>query len=204
MNTDLCPLCETGNLAEEIFSQNFRYRGVDLRVDGLNGLVCSECGERTLLADHVKFNSTLIARAKRVNVDLRRMNSRYLSSAEIRAVRERLELTQAEAARAFGGGPNAFSKYERGEVIQSEPMDILLRLASECGAAKDWLWERAGLKARPSAGSAWESLVDATKAFEAYRPLLSQKRFNDLLTETAINDKNWFDVADQVVACGVR
>jgi hypothetical protein len=38
-----------------------------------------------------------------------------------------LDLTQANAAEIFGGGQNAFSKYERGEVVQSLAMDRILR-----------------------------------------------------------------------------
>jgi HTH-type transcriptional regulator/antitoxin MqsA len=36
----------------------------------------------------------------------------------------------------FGGGLNAFSKYERGEVIQSEAMDKLIRVS--CRYAEAW------------------------------------------------------------------
>ena len=47
----------------------------------------------------------------------------------IRAIRLRLGLTQAEAGRVFGVGPNAFDKYERGEITRSEPTKRLLELA---------------------------------------------------------------------------
>jgi HTH-type transcriptional regulator/antitoxin MqsA len=49
----------------------------------------------------------------------------------IRAIRLRLDLTQAEAGRVFGVGPNAFDKYERGEITPSEPTKRLLKLALE-------------------------------------------------------------------------
>jgi len=39
-------------------------------------------------------------------------------------------LSQREASELFGGGPNAFSKYERGEIIQSKSTDVLMRLVS--------------------------------------------------------------------------
>lgn len=45
-----------------------------------------------------------------------------------RRARRTLGLSQEEAARLFGGGRNAFSKYERGEVAQSVAMDRLIRL----------------------------------------------------------------------------
>jgi HTH-type transcriptional regulator/antitoxin MqsA len=40
-------------------------------------------------------------------------------------VRERLNLTQQEAARVFGGGPNAFSRYESGK---TKPPVALVKL----------------------------------------------------------------------------
>ena len=36
--------------------------------------------------------------------------------------------TQKKAGELFGGGPKAFSKYERGEAIQNKSLDILMRL----------------------------------------------------------------------------
>jgi len=51
--------------------------------------------------------------------------------AVIRAIRLRLALTQEEAGRVFGVGPNAFDKYERGEITPSEPTKRLLKLALE-------------------------------------------------------------------------
>ena len=42
-----------------------------------------------------------------------------------------MKLTQEEAAKVFGGGVNAFSKYERGEVTQSAAMDKLIRVAAD-------------------------------------------------------------------------
>lgn len=49
----------------------------------------------------------------------------------IRAIRLRLQLKQEEAGRVFGVGPNAFDKYERGEITPSEPTKRLLKLALE-------------------------------------------------------------------------
>lgn len=53
------------------------------------------------------------------------------SPALVRAMRLRLELTQEEAGRVFGVGPNAFDKYERGEITPSEPTKRLFKLALE-------------------------------------------------------------------------
>lgn len=47
---------------------------------------------------------------------------------EVRRVRRRLRLSQQRAGLLLGGGPNAFHKYEKGEVVVSRPMAQLLRL----------------------------------------------------------------------------
>jgi putative zinc finger/helix-turn-helix YgiT family protein len=53
-----------------------------------------------------------------------------LSPLEIKAIRELCGLSQQEAARAFGGGPKAFEKYESGEITPSSAMVRLLLLAA--------------------------------------------------------------------------
>ncbi len=47
---------------------------------------------------------------------------------EIRRIRRKLGLSQAAAARLTGGGHNAFSRYERGEVAPLPAVINLLRL----------------------------------------------------------------------------
>jgi HTH-type transcriptional regulator/antitoxin MqsA len=61
-----------------------------------------------------------------------------LTGAEILALRKRYGLTQPQAARLFGGGPVAFSKYENDDVAHSEAMDKLLRLVLRSETA---FWE---------------------------------------------------------------
>ena len=51
-----------------------------------------------------------------------------MGPAEVRAIRERLGLSQAEAGELLGGGPRAFTKYEAGTVKPSAAIVTLLRL----------------------------------------------------------------------------
>ena len=53
-----------------------------------------------------------------------------LTPEQIRSVRKRLKLSQREAGRLIGGGPNAFQKYESGDVLLSKAADTALRLLS--------------------------------------------------------------------------
>ena len=54
--------------------------------------------------------------------------SEEMSPQEIRAIREMLALTQAEAGEIIGGGPRAFTKYEAGTVKPAASVINLLRL----------------------------------------------------------------------------
>jgi HTH-type transcriptional regulator/antitoxin MqsA len=49
-------------------------------------------------------------------------------SAELARIRKKLKLTQLEAARITGGGPNAFSRYERGKARPLPAVTNLFRL----------------------------------------------------------------------------
>jgi HTH-type transcriptional regulator/antitoxin MqsA len=46
----------------------------------------------------------------------------------VRRIRKRLKLTQKEAGRIIGGGPNAFQKYETGEILVSKAITSALLL----------------------------------------------------------------------------
>jgi HTH-type transcriptional regulator / antitoxin MqsA len=119
----ICPICDEGTLRTSTHALDVNHRGQTIRVDGLVHSVCSECGADPVLPDQARRNHTIIA-------DARRATEGLLTSTQIRAIRTKLSLSQARASELFGGGANAFSKYERGEVAQSVPMDRLLRVAN--------------------------------------------------------------------------
>ena len=58
-----------------------------------------------------------------------------LSPSDIRSIRRRLNLSQADAGEVIGGGPRAFQKYESGTVRPSASVVRLLRLLDENPAA---------------------------------------------------------------------
>lgn len=146
-NGDVCPICEAGSLSLSSYVDHFNHRSSSVEVKDLIGWVCGACGERTIDSAQIKSNQKKIAIAKREFADLSRPRE-LLASTQIRALRVSLGFTQSEASRVFRGGRNAFSKYERGETIQSEPMDLLLRLAADVPEATLWLCEKAGLSIR--------------------------------------------------------
>lgn len=142
----VCPLCDQGTLIPRTYGDDFKHHDGTIRVEGLEYCECDHCGADPVLKDQVRRNHRRIADAKRRADGL-------LSGEDILGIRARLELSQQEAAQLFGGGANAFSKYERGDVIQSVPMDRLLRLVAAHPELVDELCALAGIEAPASPDS---------------------------------------------------
>lgn len=154
----ICPVCEEGHLHEDHFAGDFKHGNQMVHVDDLECYRCDVCGADPVMEDQIRRNHLKVADAKR------RMDG-LLSGAEIRATREFLHLSQNEAAELFGGGANAFSKYERGDVLQSKPMDRLLRLSARFPFLLNALREECGLEpvVEDEFEAAWQSNVDAVQ-----------------------------------------
>ncbi len=93
------------------------HRGKVTVVPGLRGWRCRGCGE-------VEFDAESAARYAEAG-DAMVLDERQRIAAEIKRLRTSLKLTQVQAARITGGGPNAFSRYERGE---TKPMPAVIAL----------------------------------------------------------------------------
>lgn len=141
MNALTCPMCEIGALAAETYDEELRYNEKLLVVRGLERYRCANCGADPILPDQIRRNQARYT-------DARRSADSLLTGLQIRTIRESLHLSQADAARLFGGGTNGFSKYERGEVTQSVAMDRLLRVVSANYWLLDSLFVLAGMPAR--------------------------------------------------------
>jgi putative zinc finger/helix-turn-helix YgiT family protein len=62
-----------------------------------------------------------------------------LSADEIRSIRERFNLTQAELARLLRLGGNTVSRWESGRNVQSAAMDVLLLLIRDLPGSMEYL-----------------------------------------------------------------
>ncbi|SEJ06539.1 HTH-type transcriptional regulator / antitoxin MqsA [Azotobacter beijerinckii] len=150
---EICPICGEGHLHAQVGEQVVDYRGQSSQI-AFHYAECDACGSEQAGAAQLRDN-------KRAMTAFKKQVDGLLSGTEIRALREELGITQADAARVFGGGPVAFAKYEANDVAQSEAMDKLLRLALEVLDARRWLFERAGL---PLGDSAWRRVEVAVPA----------------------------------------
>ena len=85
------------------------YKGETTTIPAIRGDFCAACGESVLAA----------AEASRVSAAMpefnKQVNASIVDPGFIARVRKKLALDQREAAAIFGGGPNAFSRYENGK-----------------------------------------------------------------------------------------
>lgn len=146
-----CAVCEVGKLIPSESLHTVEIDGVNVEVPHRSH-ACDSCGMVQGTEADVRFN----ARAMR---SATKQHRKQLTGGEVRSIRQRLCLTQEQAARVFGGGPVAFSKYENDEITQSESMDRLIWLAGE------YPWIVAALAARVGL----ELSQQASLVFERFR-----------------------------------
>lgn len=115
----LCPLCGS-HLIHEARPREIIYRNHKVSISQM-AEYCDGCGEAFL--SHADSKST-----EKVIADFKRTVDHLLTSDEIKEIRRKHKITQKQAANIFGGGINAFSKYERGEAIQNKSTDLILRM----------------------------------------------------------------------------
>lgn len=135
---NLCPLCEEGNLREEQENIQINYKNKLINVQTKHS-ICDACEVEQLTTKQARQN-------KRASIAAKKLAEGLLTGKEVRALRLKLKLEQSDAAKIFGGGPKAFSKYENDEVMQSEAMDKLLRLTLENPANLAALKSKTGIK----------------------------------------------------------
>lgn len=128
-----CPHCKAENIEVLVYSDTVDFRNMELDVENLQKSLCKNCGHKWTTLEQRAHNNAIMRDEYGIIRDKLRKQGGLLTAEEITKVRERFNLNQREAAVLFGGGYNAFNKYESGEVLQSFPMDRLLRLTSAVG-----------------------------------------------------------------------
>ena len=101
-------------------SVDAEYRGEKITVHGVEHYVCDTCGEIVFDAeDGKKYDAEVIRRYATIH-DL-------LSADEIRAIRKGAGLTQRDFEKVIGVSSPSVSRWETGRVLQSKPLDLLMR-----------------------------------------------------------------------------
>jgi HTH-type transcriptional regulator/antitoxin MqsA len=103
-----CPVCAAAELVDDIRDLPYTYKGETTTISEVVGDYCPACGEGVLDAsESERIGAAMLAFNRQVNASI-------VDPAFITSVRKKLALDQREAAEIFGGGINAFSRYENG------------------------------------------------------------------------------------------
>lgn len=116
-----CPTCGTGKLVAATRDMPYTYKGRKTVIKAVKGQFCDNrrCVEVVLGMDEsVRTSREMLEFNKKVNAELSPIDL-------LTQVRGRLSITQQEAGRVFGGGANAFSRYESGK---TKPPVALVKL----------------------------------------------------------------------------
>lgn len=168
-----CPLCGEGHVTEQMQEAETEYKGHKVMLP-LHYKLCDHC-----LSDFAGAEES--RRNRRILLAFRKQVDGLLTGTEITALRKQYGLTQAQAARLFGGGPVAFSKYENDDVAQSEAMDTLLRLVrrsatsfwelvEEKGMSTEFMTKKPVLSAQPKPVSVRLEKADENQSVTVYNP----------------------------------
>jgi putative zinc finger/helix-turn-helix YgiT family protein len=132
---DACPRCGM-TMKEARGRLKLPVNGEEIAVPSASHLKCPKCDEIVLRLQD----------AKRLHEDaseLYRRKHGLLSANEIRAIRERFNLNQADLARLLRLGANTVSRWESGRNVQTAAMDVLLRLIRDLPGSIDYLRDHA-------------------------------------------------------------
>jgi HTH-type transcriptional regulator/antitoxin MqsA len=104
-----CPVCAAAELIRDTRDLPYTYKGETTLITAVTGDFCPACAESILNAEE----SNRVMREMRTFS--RQVNAAIVDPKFIADVRKKLNLDQREAAEIFGGGVNAFSRYENGK-----------------------------------------------------------------------------------------
>jgi len=104
-----CPVCGAAELVHDTRDLSYTYKGETTTISAVTADFCPACDE----------SITDMAETERVMNDMqefnKQVNAAMVDPSFILNVRKKLDLGQREASEIFGGGINAFSRYETGK-----------------------------------------------------------------------------------------
>ncbi len=117
-----CPSCAAAELVHDTRDMPYVYKNESTLLPDVVGDYCPACGEVVLdAAESTRLSAAMLAFNKQVNAAM-------VDPGFIAYVRKKLALDQREAAEIFGGGINAFSRYETGKTKPPLALVKLLRV----------------------------------------------------------------------------
>ncbi len=127
-----CPTCGEAELVQDTRDLPYTYKGESAVIPAVKGDFCPACGEAILDAKESARSSAMMLEFHK------QVNAAIIDPEFIITVRKKLSLDQREAAEIFGGGVNAFSRYENGK---TKPPLALVKLLKVLDRHPDLLAE---------------------------------------------------------------
>lgn len=117
-----CPNCGGAELVQDTRDVPYTYKGARTKIKAVTARFCPACSE---------YVATM-GEAQRISEEMlafqRKTNAKRVDPGFLRGVRRKLGLGQKEAGVLFGGGVNAFSRYEKGDIQPPVATVQLLRV----------------------------------------------------------------------------
>lgn len=104
-----CPSCGATELVKDTRDMPYTYKGESTIIPDVTGEFCPACDEVITAADESRRTVALMMEFNK------QVNASIVDPGFIASVRKKLALDQREASEIFGGGINAFSRYENGK-----------------------------------------------------------------------------------------
>ncbi|MFZ4874240.1 type II toxin-antitoxin system MqsA family antitoxin [Janthinobacterium sp. Mn2066] len=104
-----CEICGAGELVQDVRDLPYTYKGETTILPHVEGEFCTACDESLLGPQESRRTMDLMLAFNK------QVNSASVDPQFILSVRKKLNLDQRQAAEIFGGGVNAFSRYENGK-----------------------------------------------------------------------------------------
>ncbi len=104
-----CPVCGAAELIHDVRDLPYTYKGETAIIAAVTGEFCPACAESVL--DGAESDRVM----REMRTFSKQVNAAIVDPGFITRVRKRLALDQREAGELFGGGVNAFSRYENGK-----------------------------------------------------------------------------------------
>ena len=117
-----CPVCGAAELIHDTRDLPYTYKGETTVIAAVTGDFCPACAESIL--DATESNRVM----REMRGFSKQVNAAIVDPGFITNVRKKLDLDQREAAEIFGGGINAFSRYENGKTKPSLALVKLFKL----------------------------------------------------------------------------
>jgi putative zinc finger/helix-turn-helix YgiT family protein len=119
-----CLKCGENTMHERIAQMKHVQGSRTVLIENDRHMLCESCGNVSYLGDQISEIELAVARKIREEDGL-------LPPEDLKAIRLKYNLTQAEMERLISAGPKTWVRWERGKVVQSKVADTLIRQIAE-------------------------------------------------------------------------